>query len=267
MNSLKEKVIIVTGASSGIGAACCQQLKETGASVIGMDINPPSSGDVDQFIAYDQGSPEDIDRAVAEIPGRANGLLNVAGVAPSKRFSPVDVLRINFFGVRYLTEALVPKLVDGAAIVNMTSGTGASWLSNVDNIKAFLDIADASMIAKFVEDNGIGNDGLGNDAAYPFSKQLLSVWTMKASTLWREKNIRINAVAPAAVETPIVGDFLSSFGTEAAARMASFGSATPELIASASLFLLTNDAAWINGAVLPVDGGAIAAGTMAKLGI
>ncbi len=53
----------------------------------------------------------------------------------------------------------------------------------------------------------------------------------------------MNAVAPAAVDTPIVGDFLSSFGKDAA------------------------DAAWINGVILPVDGGAIAAGTVAKLGI
>lgn len=267
MDLLKGQIVAVTGASSGIGAACCTLLKKRGATVIGLDINQPTKNDVDHFISYDQGDPDNIDLAVQQLPGGLTALVNVAGVAPSNRFGPADVLRINFSGVRYLTELVVPKLASGSTIVNMSSGTGAGWPTNISNIKAFLDIREVDEIQKFVDDHGIVNDGLGNDSAYPFSKQLLSEWTMKASGQWRSRGIRVNAVAPAAVDTPIVGDFLSSFGDEAAERMANFGTATPENVAMASVFLLTTDAAWINGAILPVDGGAIAAGTVAKLGI
>lgn len=265
---LKDQRIVVTGASSGIGAACCALLKKRGAlSVIGLDINEPTTNDVDEFIAYDQGQPDEIHQAVRKLPEGLTGLMNIAGVAPSDRFSPADVLRINFFGVRHLTESIIPKLKFGSGIVNMTSGTGAGWPSNVSNIKAFLEVSTIDEIQKFVDDFGIVNEGLGNNAAYPFSKQLLSVWTMKVSARWISRGIRVNAIAPAAVDTPIIGDFLSSFGNEAATRLASFGSATPENVAKASVFLLAEDAAWINGAILPVDNGAIASGALAKLGL
>ena len=83
----------------------------------------------------------------------------------------------------------------------------------------------------------------------------------------RQRSIRINAVAPAAVATPIMDDFLTSFGDEAAQRMSTFGAATPESIADASVFLLSEQANWINGALLPVDAGAIATGTIKKLNL
>ena len=267
MDSLEGQTIVVTGASSGIGAACCALLKKRRAAVIGLDINEPTNNNVDEFIAYDQGDPNSIDRAAQKLPEKLAALMNIAGVAPSRRFGPADVLRINFFGVRYLTELVVPKLVSGSAVVNMSSGTGAGWPSNVSNIRTFLGTRDVNGIQQFVDDYGIVNEGLGNDAAYPFSKQLLCVWTMQASGQWKSQGIRVNAVSPAAVETPIIGDFLSAFGKEAAERISKFGTATPEHVALASVFLLTRDAAWINGAILPVDGGAIAAGTLAKLGI
>lgn len=264
---MREHIIAVTGAASGIGAACCSLLRERGATVIGLDLNQPQSDTVDQYIAYDQGDPDTIDQAVAQVPNILTGLMNVAGVAPSNKFSATDVLRINFFGVRYLTEAIRPKLNSGASVVNMTSGTGAGWMGNVTALDEFMALTDVADIGAFVEKNGIVNEGLGNSAAYPFSKQLLSLWTLQVASQWREQGYRVNAVAPAAVDTPIVDDFLASFGTEAAERMAKFGAATPENIARASVFLLGEDAAWVNGAVLPVDGGAIAAGTLAKLGL
>ncbi|MEH6473767.1 MAG: coniferyl-alcohol dehydrogenase [Halopseudomonas sp.] len=261
------KTIAITGASSGIGAACAALLKHRGAKVIGLDINEPAPGSVDQFIAFNQGLLDSIDQAVAQIPAGIDGLLNIAGVAPSPRFSPAAVLKINFFGLRYFTEKMIDKLNAGAAIVNMTSGTGAGWPTNVDNIKAFLALDRIEQVDGFVAEHGIGSDGLENSAAYPFSKQLLSVWTLKSSSCWKEQGIRINAVAPAAVDTPIIGDFMSSFGEESAQRMKKFGAATPENIALATVFLISDDAVWVNGVVLPVDGGAIAGGTLMKLGL
>ncbi len=265
--SLSGKTIVVTGVSSGIGAACAALLKSRGARVIGLDINQPGHGDVDQFLAYNQGDSASIDQVIAQLPNEISGVLNIAGVAPSVRFSPVDVLNINFWGVRYFTESIIHKLAEGAGIVNMTSGTGAGWPSNLANIGKFLALNSADQIDDFVAEEEISNEGLENTSAYPFSKQLLSVWTMKVSSRWIHKGIRVNAVAPAAVDTPILGDFMTSFGSESASRMKKFGSATPENIALATLFLISDDAVWVNGAVLPVDGGAVAGGTIAKLGL
>lgn len=263
------KTIIVTGASSGIGAACVALLKNKGATIIGMDINEPKSNNVDQFIHYNQGDLNSIDEAVKQIPSNIDGLLNVAGVAPSPRFTPSDVLKINFFGLRYFTNQVFSKLSDGASIVNMTSGTGAGWRENVNNIKTFLTLNEIKQVDSFISEYNISNDGLGNNAAYPFSKQLLSVWTMKFSSAEQTKSrgIRVNAVAPAAVATPIMDNFLTSFGKEAASRMQSFGAATPENIALATVFLLSGDAVWVNGTVLPVDGGAVTKGILTKLGL
>ncbi|TNF09497.1 MAG: SDR family oxidoreductase [Gammaproteobacteria bacterium] len=265
--SFDNKTIVVTGASSGIGAACVALLKRRGAKVIGMDINEPAASSVDQFVAFNQGSLDSIDQAVEKLPSGIDALFNIAGVAPSPRFSAVDVLKINFFGLRYFTEKMIDKLKDGAAIVNMSSGTGTGWPTNIENIKAFLALNNIDDVEGFVADHGIGNDGLDNSAAYPFSKQLLSVWTMKVSSRWKDRGIRVNAVAPAAVDTPIMGDFLNSFGEESKQRVEKFGAATPENIALASVFLASEDAIWVNGAVLPVDGGAVTGGMMLKMGI
>jgi len=220
--SFSGKVIAVTGVSSGIGAACAALLKKRGAKIIGLDLNEPQAGSVDQFIKFNQGDLGSIDQAIALLPTGLDGLLNIAGVAPSPRFSPADVLKINFFGLRYFTQKAVDKLKDGAGIVNMSSGTGTGWPTNVENIKSFLALDQIAQIGDFVSQHNIGSDGLGNDAAYPFSKQLLSVWTMKASSQWLDRGIRINAIAPAAVETPIVGDFMTSFGDDAVKRMERF---------------------------------------------
>ena len=119
----------------------------------------------------------------------------------------------------------------------------------------------------FVADYNIVNEGLVNDASYPFSKQLLSVWTMKSAGNWKDRSIRVNAIAPGPVDTPIMNDFLVSFGEDSVQRVKKFGAGHPDNIALATVFLLHEDANWVNGAVLPCDGGAVVGGMMMKLGI
>ena len=259
--------VAVTGAASGIGAACCALLKRKGRRVVGLDRNEPPADSVDEFISYDQGDRGAVESAARQLPEGFSGLMNVAGVAPSARFSAADILRINFYGARHLTERVLPKLAAGAAVVNMSSGTAAGWPSNLELLKTLLSVSVEDDLDSVTAEHGLTPGGLGNLAAYPVSKQLLSVWTMQCAGAWRDRQLRINAVAPAAVTTPIVDEFLTSFGDEAAKRLQSFGAASPEVIASASVFLLEDGARWVNGAVLPVDNGAIAAGTMHNLGL
>lgn len=261
------KTIVVTGAASGIGAACAAKLKTLGATVISMDRADPEHSDWHQSIQYDQGNPLSIDAAVKQLPKNIDALLNIAGVAPSERFTAEDVLRINFFGVRYLIDTVLPKLKSSGSIVNMSSGTGAGWASNLDNIRQFLEIDNVADIGRFVSDKGINNSGTDNLAAYPFSKQLVNVMTMKMAFALKQRGCRINAIAPAAVSTPIVDDFLESFGEEASKRLSSFGAATPAAVADATLFMVSENSRWINGAILPVDAGAVATGTISKAGL
>ena len=94
---------------------------------------------------------------------------------------------------------------------------------------------------------------------YPLSKELLLLWTMRAAhqPLFRDRGIRVNAVSPGPVTTPILKEFRQVFGDprvdEDIARVGRAGA--PADIAPAALFLCSDGARWINGANLPVDGG------------
>ena len=265
--SFEGKTIAVTGAASGIGAASAAAIKTQGGKIVGLDLNEPAAGSVDQFIRYDQSDAASINAAVAALPAGLDGLLNIAGVPPSAKFGPAKVLAINFVGLRQFTEQAVSKLGDGAVIVNMSSGAGIGWPTNIENIKQMFEVEGLDGVQAAVDALGIQQDGFENSSAYPFSKQCLSVWSMLVCTKWKDRSIRVNAVAPAAVETPIIGDFMESFGADAVARMSHFGAATAENIANVAVFLLTPEAVWINGAVVAADNGATGTATCKKNGL
>lgn len=118
---LDGKTIIVTGASSGIGAATAKLVAEQGASVISVDI-VASTNPVGKFFQTDLASQASIDQLVAALPPGAHGLANIAGLPPTRPAS--DVIKVNLVGLKYLTRQLVPKLADGASIVNLASLAG-----------------------------------------------------------------------------------------------------------------------------------------------
>jgi NAD(P)-dependent dehydrogenase (short-subunit alcohol dehydrogenase family) len=252
--SLPENVV-VTGAASGIGAAAARYLKFAGVNVIGVDIKPPVSDCVDHFIEMDQGDFDSIVTAVSQMPADLGGLLNIAGVAPHTAMPAASLLRINFYGLRYFTEKMFDKLNKGAAIVNLSSGVGMGWRENMPLLKKAIKLREADAISRFCEEQGINNQGISNNAAYPLSKQLLIAWTASAFQIWKEYGIRMNAVAPAAVATPILDDFLENFGEESAARLQSIGTSSAEEIADIALMLLDTKYKWINGTTIPAERG------------
>lgn len=244
---LEGKTIIVTGASSGIGAETAALATSLGASVISVDVNPPARP-VGRFVRADLSDKASIDRLVAELPAGANGLANIAGLPPTR--PPEAVVKVNLVGLKYLTTRLVPKLADGASIVNLASLAGLGWADAKESIAASEDLR-FDGVAAFCKAHAIQGA-----RSYFFSKEALIVWTMRNRWTWRDRGIRMNAVSPGPVETPILKDFLETLGARAEEDMRTMDRVgTPADIAPVVCFLLSDGAAWIRGTNVSADGG------------
>ena len=245
------KTIVITGISSGIGARIGELALALGADIIGIDVNPPARP-LDAFIKADIGSAQGVAEIVETLPGGFDALCNVAGV--SGMIGAAKTLAINFYGLRELTQALAPRLRQGGAVVNVASIAGYGWRANLERAKAF-------SAAPGFPDLGplLAAHQVPDGEAYPLSKELLLLWTMRAAhqPLFKDRGLRVNAVSPGPVTTPILKEFRQIFGDprvdDDIARVGRAGSA-PD-IAPAALFLCSDGARWINGANLPVDGG------------
>lgn len=245
------KTIVVTGAASGIGKRTAELAASMGAEVIGIDVNQPAQ-EIGCFLKGDVSSAAGVAALAARLPSRVDGLCNVAGL--SGKTGAAATLAVNFFGLRALTEAMAPKIREGGAVVNVASIAGFGWRTNLEKVKSIVNIAGFPNVAKVVDDHGIGNE-----IAYPFSKELLLLWNMRAAhqPLFKARGIRVNAVSPGPVETPILAQFREVLGNvrvdDDIARTGRAG--TPEDIAPTILFLCSDAARWINGANIANDGG------------
>ena len=248
--SLENKKIVVKGAASGIGAETAKVLKGQGATIVGVDRNEPKDN-VDQFIQADLGDPDLIASAVEAVPSGIDALCNIAGLPPTK--DRVAVLKVNFLGLRHLTELMIRKLNHNASIVNVASLAGLGWPQAGEQIKAFLALKDFNAVEAFCDENGVGNEG---GRSYFFSKEALIVWTMMNRWTWRDRGIRMNCVSPGPVETPILPDFLETLGERAAEDAKIMDRpGRPEDIAPVIAFMCSEASSWIRGANIPVDGG------------
>ena len=256
------KTIVVTGAASGIGARVAELAVALGADVIGVDIKAPARP-LGAFLEADIASPDSIAALARSLPERIDALCNVAGV--SGLIGATRTLAINFYGLRALSETLAPRLREGGAIVNVASIAGYSWRANLERAKAFVGEPGFPDIAGLVASHKVPDA-----EAYPLSKELLLLWTMRAAhePLFKDRGIRVNAVSPGPVATPILKEFRQIFGDprvdDDIARVGRAGAA-PE-IAPPVLFLCSDGARWINGANLPVDGGLEASVNASVLG-
>ncbi len=245
------KTIVVTGISSGIGSRIGELASALGADVIGVDVKDPLRP-LDAFIRANIGSAQGVTEIADSLPHRFDALCNVAGV--SGVTGAAKTLAINFYGLRALTEALAPKLREGGSVVNVASIAGYGWRANLERAKEFVAVEGFGDIAPLLAKHKVP-EGEG----YPLSKELLLLWTMRAAhePLFKERGIRVNAVSPGPVVTPIYREFRQLFGDarvdDDIARVGRPG--TPPDIAPPALFLCSDGARWINGANLPVDGG------------
>jgi NAD(P)-dependent dehydrogenase (short-subunit alcohol dehydrogenase family) len=239
--SLEGRVAIVTGAGRGLGLAVARLLAQRGARVAAIDVELVGPLP-DEAVAYrcDVSQPDDVcttvDAIVAEM-GAPTVVCNVAGV---QRFGRTEtyafedwqrIIGVNLTGTFLVTQAaLVPMLAaGGGAVVNVASTAGLT--------------------------------GLPYSAAYCASKGGVIQLTKSLAREFATRNIRVNAVAPGAIDTEMA---TIPFPDDADPRtMASFGRgllgiAPPERIAEVIVFLASSAASHVTGTVLPIDGGATA---------
>jgi NAD(P)-dependent dehydrogenase (short-subunit alcohol dehydrogenase family) len=245
------RTIAITGAASGIGAALRERLEDEGSRVIGIDLRGSD-------ISADLGTPGGRETAVADVLAaagfRLDGLVVCAGVGPQVR-SLTSIVSINYFGAATLLAALRPALIvgDEAAAVAVSSNS-ATLVPSADGplVEACLagDEEEARRLAEKMDGSSV----------YAGSKLALARFVRRNApkTEWAGAGIRLNAVAPGAVDTPLLQAGLSDARFGSAIRnfpipLQGFG--RPEQIADAIAFLLGPMSTFCCGSILYVDGG------------
>lgn len=248
--NLQGKTLVVTGVASGIGAETARLLRFHGARVIGLDRSAPQMS-LDGFVEIDLQSPVSIDQAVARLPAYVDGLCNIAGVPGTA--DPQLLARVNYLGLRHLSEALLPRIAAGGSIVNVASVLGAQWPERLQLHKAL-----AATEGFAAGEAWLATNPVPADTCYQYFKEALIVWSITQAQPWfMAHSVRMNSVAPGPVFTPILGDFVAMLGTqrtEADAHRIKRPAYADE-VAAVIAFLCADESRWINGINLPVDGG------------
>lgn len=255
--------VAVTGAASGIGLATARRLRRDGWTVVGLDRSPIPDDAADRTIKIDLTDQVSVNSAAAVLIGEPlHALVNAAGV-PGTLPAPT-VAAVNVLGLRHLTELLLPHLQRGGVVVNVASTAGAGWR---ERTALWLDL----LATRNWQDGCTWFAAQGWDAptTYDRGKEAVIAYTqLRALDRFARSGIRVCSVSPGATCTPILGDFYASMdvGLLDAIRSATGRDADPQDIASAIAFLVSDDAAWVNGVDLQVDGGGeagLATGTIA----
>ncbi len=248
---LAGKTIVVTGAASGIGKRTAELAQTMGANVLSIDRDRPQNP-IGDFIQGDLGTAQGVQAILDQLPGGLDALANVAGLSGTPGAAPT--LAVNFLGLRALSLGIAAKLIQSGSIINVASIAGFGWRSNLDTTKRAVAVKGFPDPEQFCADHGILDEN-----AYPASKELLLLWTYQAAHLarFKSKAIRVNAVSPGPVETPILKQFRDVLGDARVDsdidRVGRAGTAND--IAPIIAFLASDGARWINGTNIACDGG------------
>jgi NAD(P)-dependent dehydrogenase (short-subunit alcohol dehydrogenase family) len=250
MNRLADKVALVTGSAGGIGRGIAIRFAQEGAKVGVLDLsNAVSQKVVDEIEAFggqalaleaDISQEHDVEKVVAQIRdsfGPVNVLVNNAAVMPSGRLhetSPADFdrcLNVNLRGTYLVSRAVIPDMLKlrNGSIIHMASVTAI-----------------------------LGLPGL---AAYSATKGALVALARAMSTDYARFGIRINAVSPGTIDSPMLHDFIADqsdpeYYRRAFDEMHPIGRVgTIDEVASVFVFLASDESSFVTGANYEVDGG------------
>jgi NAD(P)-dependent dehydrogenase (short-subunit alcohol dehydrogenase family) len=254
VSRLEGRVVLVTGAASGLGLACVQRFADEGATVVGVDLQDPSDWPGARFDRLDVTDEAGVSALVASIVrdhGRLDAVVNSAGVAGGgpAHLVPLDdwerVLRVNLTGTFLVCKhAVVPMMEQGSgSIVNVASIEGI--------------------------------EGTEGGSSYNASKGAVVIFTKNMAIDYGRRGVRVNCICPGFIDTPLFRSVMDSPGMATVReryrqehKLGRFG--RPEEIAGAALFLVSDDSSFVTGHALVVDGGFTAgmrAGVLEGLGL
>jgi NAD(P)-dependent dehydrogenase (short-subunit alcohol dehydrogenase family) len=247
---LRDKVVLITGAASGMGRLAATTFAGEGARVVAVDVLAPAgeavavevarTGGQALFVQADVGREDQVRTAVrraVERFGRLDVLYNNAGIFPEQDSSVVDleesvwdqVMTVNLKGIYLCCKHGVPELIraGGGSIINVAS---------------FVALVGCTV----------------PQDAYTASKGGVIALTKSLAVQFGPRAVRTNAIAPGPIETPLLTSWLLNNPDAKKRRldripMGRFG--RPEDIVQMALYLASDESTWVNGSVLTVDGG------------
>lgn len=236
MARLHNKVAVVTGAASGIGLACVRRFAEEGAEVVGLDIGNAPADFPGLFMALDVRDEARIEQLMGEIVtrfGRLDVLVNAAGIADQGSVTQCStaswqrVLDINLTGSMLTSKYALPQM----------QAQRSGSIINIGSI--------------------FGLQGCDGNVAYNVAKGGINQLTRSMAIDYGHANIRVNGLCPGLIETP-----MTSMVRENEAFHAYFASqhmlsraGQPEEVANVALFLASDEASFVSGQMIAVDGG------------
>lgn len=247
-------VYAVTGSASGMGRQAAEKLRAASHTVIGVDLR---DAEVVADLSSAQGRSAAAQQVLTQCGGRLDGAVLAAGIGPTPGATAL-ILQVNYFGVVDLLDAWRPALAaSGSAKVVVVASNSTTTVPAVprSTVRALL----AGKAAKAVRRLRLFGPGAPS-LAYAASKVAVSRWVRRRAVepSWAGAGIRLNALAPGAIMTPLLEKQLATPGQEQAVR--SFpvpvgGYGDPAQLADWMLFMLSDAAEFLCGSIIFVDGG------------